>query len=43
MQCCQLYYLTADGEITQTYQGYMQDLPKDELGSPLHKALTKKR
>lgn len=43
MQCCQIYYLTTEGENTEPYQGYMQNLSGDELGSPLYKALTKKK
>ena len=43
MKCCQIYYLTVEGKNEKNYQGYMQNLPKEELGSPLHKALTKKK
>lgn len=42
MKCCQIYYLTVEGENNQDYSGYMQALPKDELGSPLYKSLVKK-
>ena len=43
MKCCQIYYLTVEGKNEKNYQGYMQNLPKEELESPLHKALTKKK
>lgn len=43
MKCCQIYYLTAEGEQDSIYQGYMQNQPGDELSSPLYKSLTKKR
>ena len=42
MKCCQIYYLTTEGENTQNYQGYMQNLSQEELGSPLHKTFVKK-
>ena len=42
MKCCQIYYLTTEGELGKAYQGYMQDIPKNELGSQLHKILMKK-
>ena len=42
MKCCQIYYLTADGDNDISYHGYMQNLSKEELGSPLYKSLIKK-
>lgn len=41
MKCCQIYYYTLEGEIENTYQGSMQNLPPEELGSQLHKILKK--
>lgn len=41
-KCCQIYYYTLDGETTDTYNGYMQNLPEDELGSQMHRILKKK-
>lgn len=41
MECCQLYYYTPEGEITQLYQGYFQSLPEEELGSQMHRLLKK--
>ncbi len=43
MKCCQLYYLTVDGDNDKNYNGYMQDLSEKELGSPLYKSLIKKK
>lgn len=43
MKCCQIYYFTVDGEIENTYTGYMQDLPREELGSQAHKVFAKER
>lgn len=37
MKCCQVYYFTPEGEITETYQGFMQELPRDQLGSQLYR------
>lgn len=37
MKCCQVYYFTPEGQITQSYQGFMQGLPKEELGSQLYR------
>ena len=42
MKCCQIYYLTPDGEITNTYEGSMQNLTGEELGSQSHKILSRK-
>lgn len=42
MQCCQVYYMTVEGDVTEEYQGYMQNLDKEELGSQLHRVLAKK-
>ena len=41
MKCCQLYYLNPEGEVGDTYKGFMQDLPKNELGSQMHLILRK--
>lgn len=41
MQFCQLYYLTPEGEITTTYNGSMNNLPSEEIGSQLYKKLKK--
>ncbi len=43
IRCCQIYYLTKDGENNKSYTGPMQNLSKDELGSPLYKSLKKIR
>lgn len=43
IKCCQVYYLTPEGEATIHYQGHMQNMDKDQLGSPLYKSLVKKR
>lgn len=43
MECCQIYYYTAEGQITQSYKGYLQDLPKEELGSQMHRILKKEK
>lgn len=45
MKCCQIYYLTPDGEITNTYAGSMQNLDEKDLGSKAHKIIenSKKR
>lgn len=43
IKCCQVYYLTPEGEDTIHYQGHMQNMDKDQLGSPLYKSLAKKR
>ncbi len=43
IKCCQIYYLTPEGEDTIHYQGHMQNMDKDQLGSPLYKSLSKKR
>ncbi len=41
MKCCQIYYLTAEGEIQNTYEGSMQNLKNNELGSKFHKIIGK--
>ena len=41
MKCCQIYYFTSDGEITNTYEGSMQNLSKDEMSSQLYRKLKK--
>lgn len=41
MKCCQIYYFTTEGEITNTYNGTMQSLSGDELGSQFYKKLKK--
>lgn len=41
MKCCQIYYFTPDGEITNNYNGFMQNLPEKQLGSQMHKILVK--
>lgn len=43
LKCCQIYYYTLDGDLSNTYEGYMQNLPKEELGSQLHRILKKER
>lgn len=42
MKCCQIYYFTTEGEITDTYKGSMQNLSGEELGSQFYKKLNKK-
>lgn len=42
LKCCQIYYYTVEGDIKNTYNGYMQELPKEELGSQMHRILQKK-
>lgn len=42
LKCCQIYYYTVEGEIRGEYQGYMQDLPKEEIGSQMYRMLKKK-
>lgn len=42
MKCCQIYYFTTEGDITNTYNGTMQSLAGEELGSQYHKILTRK-
>lgn len=41
MKCCQIYYFTPEGEIIDTYNGTMQNLNGEELGSQFYKKLTK--
>ena len=43
MKCCQIYYFTAEGEITNTYNGSMQNLTDKELGSQYHKILKRQK
>ena len=43
LKCCQIYYYTVEGEIDNTYNGLMQNIPKEELGSQMHRILQKKR
>ena len=40
MKCCQIYYFPTEGEIVNTYNGVMQNLSEDELGSQFYKKLT---
>ncbi len=42
MKCCQIYYFTPDGKIESNYNGFMQELPKEELGSQMHRILEMK-
>lgn len=42
MKCCQIYYFTPEGEITDTYNGSMQNLSETEVGSQFYKKLQKK-
>ncbi len=39
MKCCQIYYYTIEGEVTHKYNGSMQNLSGDQLGSQLHRIL----
>lgn len=39
MKCCQIYYFTTEGQITDTYNGSMQNLTGEELGSQFYKKL----
>ncbi len=41
MKCCQIYYFTVEGEITDTYKGLMQNLSGEQLGSQYHKIALK--
>jgi len=41
MKCCQIYFYTPEGEITNHYQGSMQQLSGNELGSQMHRTLKK--
>lgn len=41
MKCCQVYYFTTEGKITDTYHGSMQNLASQELGSQFYKKLTR--
>lgn len=41
LKCCQIYFYNAVGQIENQYSGIMQDLPKEELGSQLHRILKK--
>ncbi|MCI8575457.1 MAG: hypothetical protein HFI09_03210 [Bacilli bacterium] len=42
LKCCQIYYYTLDGELSNLYNGYMQDLPSEEWGSQMYRKLEKK-
>lgn len=42
MKCCQIYYYTLEGELTNVYDGYMQHI-KDDLGSQYYRALERKK
>lgn len=42
LKCCQIYYYTLEGEIENTYNGYMQNLGEEELGSQMHRILKRK-
>lgn len=39
MQCCQIYFYTVEGDITNTYQGSMQDLSGEELNSKYYQKI----
>lgn len=41
LKCCQIYYYTIEGEYDNIYDGTMQDLPKSELSSQMHRILKK--
>ncbi len=43
LKCCQIYYYTVEGEIDNTYNGLMQNIPKEELGSQMHRILQKSK
>lgn len=43
MKCCQLYYFTPEGLIENSYNGTMQNLDYEELGSQYHKILGRKK
>lgn len=36
MKCCQIYYMTAEGDIKETYNGYMQNMRNEDVGSRMH-------
>ena len=42
MKCAQIYYFNPVGQITNKYQGSMQNISSDELGSTYYKKLLKK-
>lgn len=42
MKCCQIYYFTPEGEIVNNYEGSMQALEENIVGSQFYKKLTKK-
>lgn len=42
LKCCQVYYYTLDGEVPEIYNGHMQNLPGESLGSEMHRILKKK-
>lgn len=39
-KCCQIYYLTVEGDCKEEYLGYMQNLPSETLGSQSYRAYT---
>lgn len=41
MRCCQIYYFTPIGEITDTYSGFMQNLEEDNFSNHIYKKMTK--
>lgn len=43
MKCCQIYYYTPVGSIIETYNGSMQNISEDTLGSQYFKKLTRKK
>lgn len=43
MKICQIYYFTPDGEITSTYNGCMQNLPQEEIGTQMPNMILKNR
>lgn len=43
MKICQIYYFTADGKITKEYNGCMQNLPQEELGTQMPKMILNRK
>lgn len=43
LKCCQIYYYTVEGKIDNTYNGLMQELPEEQLGSQMHRILQRKK
>ncbi len=41
LKCCQICYYTLEGELTELYNGNMQELPTEKIGSKMHKILSK--